>query len=108
MTMVRLKVLERQAGRAQELMRAQDPASELGLAMFGAKQQDRFWEHTLRSLARRFGAEGEVESTIVCVDRRRQWSKAGNIWHSAAIRSGMYAATAPFRAVAKPFRRSSV
>jgi hypothetical protein len=94
--------------QAQELMRAQDPASELGLAMFGAKQQDRFWEHTLRSLARRFGSEGEVESTIVCVDRRRQWSKVGNVWHSAAIRSGMYATTAPFRAVAKPFRRSSV
>jgi hypothetical protein len=85
--------------QAQELIRAQDPASEVGLAMFGARQQDRFWEHTLRSLAARFGAEAEFEKQIVCVDRRRQWRRAGNVWHSAAIRSGLYTMGAPMRAV---------
>jgi hypothetical protein len=87
--------------QAQELIRAQDPASELGLALFGARQQDRFWEHTLRSLAAHFGAEGEVEREVVCVDRRRQWRRAGNVWHSAAIRSGLYTMTVPVRAVRK-------
>ncbi len=44
--------------------------------------------------------DAEVETQVVCVDRRRQWRKAGNIRHSAAIRSGMYAMTAPARLLA--------
>jgi hypothetical protein len=88
------------------LMRAHDPLSEVGLALGGHRAEDRFWQETLTALARHFGVDGEVETTVVCVDRRRQWSKARNIWHSAAIRSGMYAAGAPARAVARPFRRA--
>jgi hypothetical protein len=89
------------------LMRAQDPLSELGAAFGGHKMENTFWEQTLKALARHFGVEGEVDAHVTCVDSRRQWSRAGNIWHSAAIRSGMYAATAPARALARPFRRSS-
>jgi hypothetical protein len=92
--------------QAQVLMRASDPMYEMGLAMGGHKREDRFWEHTLQALARRFGTEGEVAITYLCVDKKRQWRKFGNVWQNAAIRSGMYAMGAPARAVAKPFRRS--
>lgn len=77
--------------QAQLLMRAHDPLSELGLSLGGHRQEDRFWQQTLANLAAFFGVEGEVESQVVCVDRRRQWARAGNIRHSAAIRSGMAA-----------------
>lgn len=75
--------------QAQVLMRAQDPLSELGLSLGGHRQEDRFWEQTLANLAAHFGVEAPVETQVVCVDRRRQWSRAGNIRHSAAIRNGM-------------------
>ena len=91
--------------QAQVLIRAQDPMSELGLTVGGHRQEDRFWQHTLRSLAAHFGVEGEVETQVVCVDRRRQWRKAGNIRHSAAIRSGMYAMQAPARLLASKAAR---
>jgi hypothetical protein len=91
------------------LMRAQDPLSEIGATLGGHKMENTFWEETLKALARHFGVkDAEVETNVTCVDTRRQWSKASNIWHSAAIRSGMYAATAPARALTRPFRRSSV
>ena len=93
--------------QAQVLMRAHDPLAEVGLALGGHKMEDKFWEATLGALARHFGVEAPVQTQVVCVDGRRQWGKARNVWHSAAIRSGMYAATAPARAFARPFRRSS-
>ena len=95
------------SAQAQVLMRAHDPLAEVGLALGGHRMEDKFWESTLEALARHFGVEGRVQTQVVCVDARRQWAKARNVWHSAAIRSGMYAATAPARALARPFRRSS-
>ena len=92
--------------QAHVLMRASDPLYEMGMTFGGHRQEDRHWEHTLRSLAAAFGAEGEVTTENVCVDRRRQWSRAGNVWHNAGIRSGMYTAMAPMRFAAKPFRRA--
>jgi hypothetical protein len=93
------------AAQVHILMRAHDPLSELGLTFGGHKLEDRFWEETLAGLARHFGVEGEVETHVACVDGRRQWSRATNVWRSAAIRSGIYAAGAPARMVARPFRR---
>jgi len=92
--------------QAQVLMRANDPMYEMGLVMGGHKKEDVFWEHTLGALAAHLGCEGEVETRVVCVDNKRQWARAGNIWHNSAIRSGAYALGAPARAMAKPFRRS--
>jgi hypothetical protein len=92
--------------QAQVLMRANDPVYEIGLALGGHKKEDTFWEHTLSSLAAHFGARGNVETQAVCVDSKRQWSKAKNVWHNAAIRSGLYAMAAPVRFLAKPFRKS--
>ena len=91
--------------QAQVLMRASDPIFEMGLAMGGHKQEDRFWQHTLTALAAHFGHEGEVDTKVVCVDRKRQWSKWSNVWHSAAIRSTLYTMGAPGRGVKRLFKR---
>jgi hypothetical protein len=83
--------------QAQVLMRASDPIYELGLTLGGHRQEDAFWQHTLARLAAHFGQDGTVDTQVVCVDRRRQWSKWRNVWHSAAIRSTLYTLAAPAR-----------
>jgi hypothetical protein len=87
------------------LMRASDPIYEVGLTFGGHRQENKFWEQTLTALASRFGVEGTPVTRVVCVDGRRQWKRAGNVWHNAAVRSVLYGMTAPVRLVAKPFRR---
>ena len=93
------------AAQAHVLMRASDPLYEMGMTFGGHRQEDRHWAHTLTALAAAFGVEGEVATETVCVDRRRQWGKAGNVWHNAGIRSGMYTAMAPMRLMTRPFKR---
>ena len=88
---------EATVAQAQLLIRANDPLYEVGLTLGGHRQENAFWEHTLRSLAAHFGEQAEVDTKVVCVDRRRQWGKAGNIRHNAAIRSSGYMMTAPLR-----------
>lgn len=83
--------------QAQVLMRASDPAYELGLTLGGHGQEDRFWEHTLKQVAAHFGQHATVETRVMCIDSRRQWRRAGNIWHNAGIRTGMYVAATPAR-----------
>lgn len=77
--------------QAEALLRATDPLSEVGLRLFGHKREDAFWQHTLRALAAHFGVQAEVSQEVTCVDPRLQWSQAGNIWHSAALRTPLYA-----------------
>ena len=36
-----------------------------------------------------------VDTQVVCVDKKRQWSKWRNVWHSSAIRSTLYMLGAP-------------
>jgi hypothetical protein len=43
-----------------------------------------------------------VQSTIVCVDRRRQWANARNLRHNAGITSALYALATPVRLVTNP------
>lgn len=85
--------------QAQVLMRASDPLYELGMTFGGHRQEDLHWVHTLTSFAAHFGVDGEVTVETVCVDRRRQWGRARNIWHNAGIRSGLHMAGAPVRLV---------
>lgn len=73
--------------RAQVLIRASDPLSELGLTLGGHRQEDKFWQHTLTSVAAHFGHAAEVDTQVVCVDRRRQWRRWRNVRHSAALRA---------------------
>jgi len=71
----------------------------------GHRQEDAHWVHTLTSLAAHFGAPAAVDVQSICVDRKRQWSRAANIWQNAGIRSGLHMVSAPFRILARPFRR---
>ena len=92
--------------QAQVLMRSNDPIYEMGLTMGGHRKENKFWEHTLTSVAAHFGVkDAAVETQLLCVDKKRQWNKARNVTKNSAIRSGIYATGAPFRALAKPFRR---
>jgi hypothetical protein len=100
-----LEVEDETIAQAQVLMRASDPIYEVGLALGGHHQEDLFWQHTLTQLAGHFGHAGEVDTQVVCVDRRRQWSKWRNVWHSAAIRSTLYTLAAPVRLVKRLVRR---
>lgn len=83
--------------QAQVLMRASDPIYEIGLVLGGHHAEDTFWTQTLQSLADHLDATGQVETQVVCVDRRLQWRQARNIWHNAAIRTALYSVTAPLR-----------
>jgi hypothetical protein len=73
-------------------MRAQDPLGELGLTFGGHGKENAFWEATLANLAERLGAtDADVTTQVVCVDRKRQWSRGvGNLRHSVAIRSTLH------------------
>src|SRR3954469_6176673 len=92
--------------QAQVLMRASDPIFELGLTMGGHKQEDRFWQHTLTALAAHFDCDADVDTRVVCVDKKRQWSKWRNVWHSSAIRSTVFTVGTPVRALRRRFGRS--
>ena len=84
--------------QVHELTRASDPFWELAMMVpvMGERMQNDIWRSTLRNVAKRFGVDAAVESKIVCVDSRRQWKNAKNIWQNAAIRSGL---SAPLRLV---------
>ena len=89
----------------EPMIRTNDPLYEMGWPVIRRKE-DRFWIETMRNLARHFGVEdADVELSVTCVDRRRQWRNARNVWHNAGIRSTIYVFGSPFRLVAKPFRR---
>jgi hypothetical protein len=88
--------------QAQVLMRSSDPLYELGMSFGGHRQEDRHWVHTLTALSAHFGIEPVVSSETLCVDRRRQWSRAGNVWHNAGIRSGLHLAGTPLRLLRRP------
>ena len=92
--------------QVQVLIRASDPIYELGFTFGGHSKEDRFWHETLTNLAGHFGMEAKVEMDMVCVDKKRQWKRAKNVWQNSAMRSGLYMAGAPFRAIAKPFKKT--
>jgi len=83
--------------QVQLLIRANDPFYDVMLPLYGQRAEDAVWTKTLRTLAARFGATGEVTTERTLVDRRRNWSEAKNIWQNAAIRSGFYMFGAPLR-----------
>lgn len=91
------------AAQVQVLIRTNDPIYELAMPIVIARREDRFWQQTLTNLARHLGVADPVVTTVaVCVDRRRQWSKASNVWYNAGVRTALYMAGAPLRA----FRRA--
>ena len=93
--------------QVQVLIRANDPLWEIVMRLYGFKKEDEFWQQTLESLAGHFDVTTQAQMTVTCVDPGLQWGQAKNIWHNAAIRSGMYATMAPLRWLASPFRTKS-
>jgi hypothetical protein len=89
----------------QAVIRAQDPLYEAAMMFGGHRMEDKQWVHVLRELSKHFGVQGKPEVTRTLVDKKRQWKHFGNIKKNAAIRSTFYMLGAPFRAVAKPFKR---
>ena len=87
----------------EEFTRASDPLWELLMILpfVGGKIQNAQWVGTLGNLAAHWGAAADVETRIVCLDRRRQWSQAKNVWHNAGIHSAIHAIGAPLRRVAR-------
>ena len=84
--------------QAQVLMRANDPLYELAMALGGHRKEDRFWIQTMTALGRYLGAPpAPVSANIVCVDPRRQWRKAGQVWQNSMVRTMLRSATAPLR-----------
>jgi hypothetical protein len=93
--------------QTEVLMRANDPFYEAGLILGGHGRENRFWEHTLTSLATRFGVDGQVISEYQLIDKHRQWKNAKNAWHNAMIRSTIYDITRPVRWGARKVRGTS-
>ena len=74
--------------QAQVLMRANDPLYEVSMIVAGHRKEDKFWSATLTALGQRLGiAEPKVETTSTCVDSKRQWRHARNVWHNSMVRS---------------------
>lgn len=70
------------------LIRNNDPLYELGFKLFGSRMEDRMWEETLRNLTGAFTDEPpEVSTEIVCIDKKRQWKRFGNIYKNSAVRT---------------------
>jgi hypothetical protein len=79
--------------QAQVLMRANDPLYELGMPVMQRKE-DKFWIATLTALGQRLGVQDPgVTVTKTCVDARRQWRHAGNVWHNSMVRSVLQTVT---------------
>lgn len=77
--------------QVQALIRPNDPIYELSFRLgIGHKTEDDFWQATLRSLAARFGVNGQVQMRASLIDPRVQWSEARNLWHNAAVRTALY------------------
>jgi hypothetical protein len=81
--------------QAEILMRASDPVYEIGMELFGHRNENRFWEATLRNVAAHFDLDRTATTEMVLIDGRYQWKQAGNVWHNSAIRTGIYRVTSP-------------
>jgi hypothetical protein len=82
--------------QAQVLMRANDPLYEIAMTMGGHGKEDKFWAATLTALGRHLGLpDPAVETHSTCVDSKRQWRHARNVWHNSMVRSVLQTITAP-------------
>ncbi|MGI8518544.1 MAG: hypothetical protein ACR2ME_09435 [Acidimicrobiia bacterium] len=71
--------------QVQLLIRANDPAYEAGMMLFGSKAEDRMWEHTLHSLADYLGSSSPVDTKVVRVDQKRLWKNFSNLKYNGAL-----------------------
>jgi len=93
--------------QAQVLLRANDPLYEIGFRFGAFKIEDIFWQKTLQAVAIHFGVDEPVQTQIVCIDPKLQWSYAKNIWYNAAIWTTWSLVTAPIRWARKKVQRKN-
>jgi hypothetical protein len=76
----------------QSVARATDPLYEFGYRFLGGMEhQENIWRHVLTSLATYYGLRRpKIETLHELLDSRVQWSKAGNVWHNALIRTTLH------------------
>ena len=92
--------------QALVLMRANDPLYEVAMTFGGHRKEDKFWAATLTALGERLGLpDPTVETKTTCVDSKRQWRHANNIWHNSMIRSVLQTVAAPVVGLAHMVRR---
>jgi hypothetical protein len=89
----------------QVLLRANDLAYEMGWRLGASRSESKFWQMTLTNLAAQFGADAAVQTEVVCVDPRVQWSQFWNIWQNAAIRTFFYKMATPVLWIGRQVRR---
>ena len=93
--------------QALVLMRANDPLYEVVMTFGGHRKEDTFWVATLTALGERLGVpDPKVEIKTTCVDAKRQWRHANNIWHNSMIRSVLQTIAAPVVGLAHVIRRN--
>ncbi len=84
--------------QAQALERPADPFDEIAYKLGGNRQNNKFWQATLRNLAIMVGVpEPVVDVQVACIDGNRQWRYWRNVRNSATIRSARRTVTAPIR-----------
>ena len=84
--------------QAHALERPSDPFDDIAYNLVGNRQNNRFWEATLRNLAVMIGVPvPAVDTQIACIDGNRQWRYWRNVRNSATIRSARRTMTAPVR-----------
>jgi hypothetical protein len=92
--------------QAQVLMRANDPIYEIGMTFGGHRKEDKFWTATLIALGHRLGVpDPAVGVRSTCVDSKRQWRHAGNVWHNSMVRSVLQTIASPFTRLGHMLRR---
>jgi anti-anti-sigma factor len=74
----------------QGLVRSADPFYELAFRMVGSKFQETIWKHVLASLANYMEVDTQVQMTKQRIAPDFQWSKIGNIYYNAQLRSLPY------------------
>ncbi len=89
------------------VLRASDPLFEIGMELFGHRQEDRFWLQTLSNLAAFFGVDARPEMHRQLISRTYQWSNAGNVLKNSFIRGIIGRGTAPISRLAHRFRQQS-
>jgi hypothetical protein len=74
--------------RIHLLVRANDPLYEVSFKLFTSRMEDKIWNHTLTQVASHFGVtDPEVETTVLLVDKKRQWDQFSNIYKNSAVRT---------------------
>jgi hypothetical protein len=91
--------------QSEVVMRASDPLFEVGMALYGHRREDRFWEETLGALARFFGSAATPVSASHCLDHHYQWAYVWNIRNNALLRAAIARSVSPAARITRAVRR---